>query len=154
MMQQLRSLPARIDVQNSMGVGTMNPNNRRLLVTIGLLMMSVLGGVFFLAFTMIDSRVEAPLPAGDVVTTSGSSGIPWVIITLGIIVVFGLVAVFAAGNRGRSKRKRSSDVEAEAMAMLDEMIEQGVVRLVEDDERPDLNDDTYWGEQPDRSGSS
>jgi len=69
---------------------------------------------------------------------------PLIAVTTLIVLLAGVgAAVYAFRRQGGlqgGKRKRSSEVEAEAMAMLDDMIEQGVVRLVDDDERAELDE--------------
>jgi membrane protein implicated in regulation of membrane protease activity len=123
----------------------------RIYFKLGVLLFMLLAGAAFFLLVPVSSEVavvavEAPVEAIGV----GLEAFPWVIFAVvGVIIVLAVMRTFQR-SQSRDVRKRKHDDEV--APYLDEMIEQGVVRLEDDGELPELaEDDLYTGDKPKRS---
>jgi hypothetical protein len=128
----------------------------RIYFKLGVLIFLVLAGAAFFLLVPVSSEVavvavEAPVEAVGAVGAVGLEALPWILIMgIGLAVLLTFLGRMRqnAALRNTSKRKHDDEVAP----YLDEMIEQGVVRLEDDGELPDLTaDDLYLDEKPKRS---
>lgn len=123
----------------------------RIYFKLGVLVFLLLLGAAFFFLVPVTSRVA--MVAGEAsagAVAGGMAAFPWVIFgVIGLVAVLVVMRVIQQ-RPSRDVRKRKHDDEI--APYLDEMIEQGMVRLDDDGDLPELSaDDLYLDEKPKRT---
>ena len=131
----------------------------RMYFKLGVLIFVALAGAAFFLVAPVSTEVaivavEAPIEAVGAVGAVGLEVLPFILIAgigLAVLLTFLGRVQRNAALRDASQIKRKHD-DDEVAPYLDEMIEQGVVRLEDDGELPELSeDDLYYEDKPKRS---
>ena len=128
---------------------------RRMYFKLGVLIFLVLVGAAFFLVAPVSTEVAVVAVDATVETVAvGAEVLPWILIAgigLAVLLTFLGRVQRNAALRDASQIKRKHD-DDEVAPYLDEMIEQGVVRLEDDGELPELSeDDLYYEDKPKRS---
>ena len=124
----------------------------RIFLKLGVLIFLVLAGACLFLVPVTSEvavvAVEAPIEAVAAVGAFGLEALPLVL--LGGIALAVVLRFVSRARQGSQQEKRKHDDEV--APYLGELIEQGVVRLEDDGELPELTgDDLYTGDKPKRS---